>query len=76
MDSSTVTTKGQVVIPSKFRKKYGIKSGTIVHFYEGNGEIRIVPITPELIDQNIGFMGSKGRMLKILAEEKKREKEL
>lgn len=76
MESSTVTTKGQVVIPSKLRKKYGIKNGTIVHFYEADGEIRVVPVTPELIDANIGILGLKGKSLKTLADEKKREREL
>jgi len=76
VEKSIVTTKGQVVIPSKLRKKYGIKNGTIVQFYEAEGEIRIVPITAELIDTNKGFMNTKGRLLKTLMEEKKREKEL
>ena len=76
MDSSVVTTKGQVVIPSKLRRKYGIKSGTLVQFYEADGEIRIVPITHELIRNNAGFMGTKGKLLRALMEEKKREREL
>ncbi|MBL7996851.1 AbrB/MazE/SpoVT family DNA-binding domain-containing protein [bacterium] len=73
---SVVTTKGQIVIPSKLRRKYGIKSGTIIHFYEGDGEIRIVPITHEMVKSNAGFMGTKGKLLKALMEEKKREREL
>ena len=76
MDSSVVTTKGQVVIPSKLRKKYGIKSGTLVQFYEKDGEIRMVPVTSELIKSNAGFLGTKGKLLKALMEEKKKEREL
>ena len=59
METSVVTSKGQVVIPSKLRRKYGIKNGTRVHFYEVNGEIRLVPVTPELIDKNIGLLGTR-----------------
>lgn len=75
---SMVTMKGQVVIPSRLRHKYGIKNGTRVHFYddEKKGEIRIVPITPEVIEKNFGFLGTKGRLLKALMEEKKLEREL
>jgi AbrB family looped-hinge helix DNA binding protein len=76
MDTSIVTTKGQVVIPSKIRRKYKIKSGTRIHFYENNGEIKMVPLTPELIRANIGFLGTKGKLLKALMEEKKKEREL
>mgnify|MGYP001563272852 FL=1 len=76
METSVVTSKGQVVIPSKLRRKYGIKNGTRVHFYEVNGEIRIVPVTPELIDKNIGLLGTKGKLMRALQEEKKREREL
>ena len=76
MGTSIVTSKGQVVIPSKLRHKYGIKNGTRVHFYEVNGEIRIVPVTPELIDKNIGLLGTKGKLMRALLEDKKREREL
>ncbi len=76
METSTVTVKGQVVIPSKLRRKYGIRNGTRVHFYEVNGEIRIVPVTPELIDKNIGLLKTKGKLMRALLEEKKREREL
>ena len=76
METSIVTSKGQVVIPSKLRRKYGIKNGTRIHFYEVNGEMRIVPVTPELIDKNIGLRGTKGKLMRALLEDKKREREL
>ena len=76
METSIVTSKGQVVIPSKLRRKYGIKNGTRIHFYEVNGEIRLVPVTPELIDKNIGLLGTRGKLMRALMEEKKREREL
>ena len=76
METSIVTSKGQVVIPSKLRRKYGIKNGTRIHFFEVNGEMRIVPVTPELIDKNIGLLGTKGRLMRALQEEKKRERKL
>jgi len=76
METSIVTSKGQVVIPSKLRRKYGIKNGTRIHFFEVNGEMRIVPVTPELIDKNIGLRGTKGKLMRALLEDKKREREL
>ncbi len=76
MESSIVTVKGQVVIPSKLRKKFGIKNGTKIQFYDDGKDIRMVAITPEMIDSNFGFLGTKGKLLKALMNEKKREREL
>jgi len=76
MESSTVTTKGQIVIPSKIRKKYNIKNGTRIHFFEEKGQIKIVPVTSEMIRNNFGILGTKGKLIRALIEEKKREREL
>jgi AbrB family looped-hinge helix DNA binding protein len=71
-----VSEKGQVVIPAEFREKFGIKKGTSVKFFEKDGEIRMVPMTKDLIRKNCGILGTKGKLLKLLAEEKKVEREL
>ena len=76
MEVGYVTTKGQLVIPSKLRRKFGIKPGTRVNFYEENDGIKIIPVTHEVIDSNIGFMKTNGKLLKALMEEKKKEREL
>lgn len=76
MEVSVVTTKGQVVIPAKLRRKYGIKIGTKIQFADENGEIIMLPLTEDTIDKNIGFLGTKGKLLKKLLEEKKSEREL
>ena len=76
MEAGYVTSKGQLVIPSKMRRKFGIKPGTRVNFYEEEDGIKIVPLTPEVIDSNIGFMKTNGKLLKTLMEEKKKEREL
>lgn len=76
MDVGYVTTKGQLVIPSKLRRRFGIKPGTRVNFFEDGDGIKIVPVTPETIEANIGFMKTDGKLLKALMEEKKKEREL
>jgi len=40
---STVTTKGQLVIPSKLRRKYAIKEGTQVAFLEQENRLVLQP---------------------------------
>ena len=76
MELSSVTVKGQVVIPVELRRKFGIIGGTRVGFYEVEGEIRLVPITEEFVEQQLGFLGTKGKLGKLLAQDKKREREL
>ena len=76
METSVVTTKGQIVIPSKLRRKYNIKNGTVIHFYDDKGEIKLVPVTAEMIKSNYGILDTKGKLLKALGEEKKKEHEL
>jgi len=76
MDKTTVTVKGQIVIPSNLRRKFGIKKGTQVFIYDRDGEIVIKPITDEYLRKMAGMTGTKGKLLKALKEEKTKEKEL
>ncbi len=76
MDKRVVTVKGQVIIPSKIRRKFGIKQGTQVFIYDREGEIVIKPITDEYIRSLVGIAGTKGRLLKALKEEKAKERAL
>ena len=75
MDKSVVTVKGQIVIPSKLRHRFGIRKGTQVHLYERDGEIVIRPITDEYLQSLAGIAGTKGKLLKALMEEKAKERE-
>ena len=76
MDKTVVTAKGQIVIPLKLRRKHGIKKGTPVAFFERNSEIVLQPITDEYIRSLVGILGTKGKVLRTLMEEKKKEREL
>ena len=69
------TVKGQVVIPAKLRKKFHIKPGTKIHVMEGENEIILKPITEQFYRKLRGSLKGKG-VLKALAEERQREKEL
>jgi AbrB family looped-hinge helix DNA binding protein len=76
MDKSVVTVKGQVVIPSRLRRKFGIRKGTQVYLFERDGEIVIRPITDEYIRNLAGITGTKGRLRQALMEEKAKEREM
>lgn len=76
METATVTSKGQVVIPSKIRERYHVTRGTRVFFIEKTGEISLKFITNNYIHKMKGILKSKGRTLKELLKEKKKEREL
>jgi len=76
MDRAVVTVKGQIVIPAKLRRKFGIKKGTQVYVYERDGEITIKPITDDYIRNMAGMAGTKGKLLKALMVEKTKDREL
>ena len=74
METSIVTTKGQIVIPSKIRKKYQIKEGTKVHFRENGNAIVLEPVTPDFVKSLRGSLKGKG-VLEGLLEERRKDKE-
>jgi AbrB family looped-hinge helix DNA binding protein len=69
-----VTTKGQLVIPAKLRRKYAIREGTRVAFVEEENRLVLQPLTAGFIRSLRGSL--KGRALDILYEERKRDREL
>ncbi len=75
MISIKTTTNGRITIPASLRKKYGFTPGRKVKFEETENGIKIIPlITTEEVIANKGFLGTKGKLLKALMEEKKNEK--
>jgi AbrB family looped-hinge helix DNA binding protein len=49
MHTAYVTSKGQLVVPSGLRRRYGIKPGTRINFLEENGRIIFQPVTRDYI---------------------------
>jgi AbrB family looped-hinge helix DNA binding protein len=70
---STVTTKGQFVIPSKLRRKYGIRKGTQVAFVEGEDRLILQPLTAEFVRSLRGSLKGEPSALRILLKGRKRE---
>jgi AbrB family looped-hinge helix DNA binding protein len=75
--TTTATVKGQIVIPADVRRKLDIKAGTRlnVEVDEEAGRIILTPLTERFIRTLCGRHKGK-QLLKALAQEKKREREL
>jgi AbrB family looped-hinge helix DNA binding protein len=74
---SYMSVKGQIVIPTKIRRQFGIKAGTRVQVDVDEQAHRIIltPVTRDYIQNLRGKYKGKG-LLTALAAEKKREREL
>jgi AbrB family looped-hinge helix DNA binding protein len=64
---TSVTVKGQVVIPAKIRYRLGIKKGSKFHVEEKNGEIILRPLTKEYFQRMSGIL-KEGRLVRALEE--------
>jgi AbrB family looped-hinge helix DNA binding protein len=73
---STVTTKGQLVIPSKLRRKYSIKERTQVAFLEQENRLVLQPLTSEFVRSLRGSLKGEPSAMKALREGRKRERKL
>jgi AbrB family looped-hinge helix DNA binding protein len=74
---TTATSKGQIVIPSSVRRKFGIREGTKIQISVNDEakEIILTPITREYVHSLRGKFKGKG-LLKALMAEKKKERVL
>ena len=74
METASVTSKGQLVIPARLRRKYKIEPGTKVRFVERDHEILIQPVTKEYVRSVCGLLKSETSVTQILLKERAKDK--
>jgi AbrB family looped-hinge helix DNA binding protein len=74
MEESTMTSKGQIVVPAKLRKRYGLKPGTKIYFIEGDKGILFQPVTKEYLKTVHGMLTSETSATKELLKERSKDK--
>lgn len=74
MTISTISSKGQIIIPEKLRKKYNIAKGKKFIITDDDKNIILTPISEDYFLNSAGILKGKGKALTELMEEKKREK--
>jgi len=67
----TSTIKGQIVIPAEIRARFKIKKGTQVNVYD-DGK----PLVDDPIEEGRGMLKTRGKILRTLVEDRKKEAEL
>lgn len=75
MTTTIVSAKGQIVIPSKIRRKYNIKKGVKLYIEERDGELVLKAVTPEYIKKISGILDTKGKLSKLLLRERSEDME-
>ncbi|MCE5249831.1 AbrB/MazE/SpoVT family DNA-binding domain-containing protein [bacterium] len=75
MSTATVTTKGQIVIPSKIRQRLKIKRGTKLCITERGDQIIIQPLTSDYFGKMAGILPTEGKLSKTLLEERAKDKD-
>ena len=79
METSILTTKGQLLIPKRIRNKYGIKSGVKVAFLESPHGVIIKPMDTAYFESFAGLykdsLPSTDEYMKMKKEELKIEEQ-
>jgi AbrB family looped-hinge helix DNA binding protein len=59
METAYVTSKGQLVVPARLRRRFNIQPGTRINFLEENNRIIMQPVTREYIASFCGIFKTK-----------------
>lgn len=71
---TVITTKGQVVIPSRIRKEMDIKPGTRLVVIRKNGEIILKPIGKEFLESIAGTLKTGGKLARKLLRDRRKDR--
>ena len=73
MTTTTITSKGQIVIPSRIRKHLKIKPGTRMVMREQGNKIIVEPVNKDYFDQFVGILKSGKDLTAELIKERRKE---
>jgi AbrB family looped-hinge helix DNA binding protein len=65
------STKGQIVIPARLRRKYRIEKGTRVNVIDGGGEIILRPVLQDAVEEAKGIFRGGQSSLQELSRERR-----
>jgi AbrB family looped-hinge helix DNA binding protein len=74
METSILTAKGQIVVPAALRRKFGLKKGSRVAFTADDSGFIVRPLDRHYFDQFAGILPEKGKALRTLLKERKRDR--
>lgn len=76
METAIVTSAGQLLVPERLRKKYGMEAGVKVIFEELEGGLILRPMNKKYFKAFRGMLPSSGQLKEEIKEMKLQEKKL
>jgi len=73
MEEAKILGKGQLVIPAKIRKQFGLKPGDAVRVFEYGGVIHLIPASKNPVKEATGILPRKPSLTKELLKDRARE---
>lgn len=70
----TVSSKGWIVIPAEFRKKYRLQPGSKVRMVDYGGVLAVVPELQDAVAQGYGMLKGPASLTKALLRERRKER--
>lgn len=74
MHTSTVTQKGQIVIPAPLRRELGFDKGTKVVISETDDGVEVRPLDDRYFERFAGVLSGEGNATQALLDERQTEK--
>lgn len=74
METSILTSKGQLLIPKRLRTKYGITSGVKIAFIETKDGVVLKPMDEKFFNQFVGMLKNEAPSMEEYKAWKKEEK--
>ena len=74
LNTTTVTAKGQIVLPAAIRRRHGIREGMKVRIVERGDDIVVRAVTTQAIARLAGVLPSSGRLEQELRREHARDR--
>jgi AbrB family looped-hinge helix DNA binding protein len=71
---TTVSTKGQFVIPAEMRESLGIAPGTRIAVTLQESRIILEPVSEKLVDETCGMLAGGPSLSKLLRKERAKDK--
>lgn len=75
MKKTTITRKGQIVIPAEIRRRHNIRSGQKFIVSDSGEEIRLVPLKSISIKEAKGWLKTEKSTSELLLEARQLERE-
>lgn len=74
MTTTTLTTKGQIVIPADVRRHLDLKEGMRLCVLEEGGRIVLQPLNAAYFERTAGVLRTKGKLTRSLLAERRKDK--